>query len=57
MKMFQFFWRELQLIGVRVYEPEDYEKAIAMSDASHVRALYANMLDQRNLGGLIRAGK
>ncbi len=28
--MFQFFWRELQLIGVRVYEPEDYEKAIAM---------------------------
>lgn len=28
--MFQFFWRELQLIGVRVYEPEDYEKAIAI---------------------------
>ncbi len=27
--LFQFFWRELQLIGVRVYEPEDYEKAIA----------------------------
>lgn len=26
--MFQFFWRELQLIGARVYEPEDYEKAI-----------------------------
>lgn len=26
--MFQFFWRELELIGVRVYEPEDYEKAI-----------------------------
>ena len=28
--LFQFFWRELQLIGVRVYEPEDYEKAITM---------------------------
>ena len=28
--MFQFFWRELQLVGVRVYEPEDYEKAIAL---------------------------
>ena len=28
--LFQFFWRELQLIGVRVYEPEDYEKAIAI---------------------------
>ena len=34
-----------------------YERAIVMSDASHVRALYANMLDERNLGGLIRAGK
>ncbi|MEM1388042.1 MAG: alcohol dehydrogenase catalytic domain-containing protein [Pseudomonadota bacterium] len=28
--MFQFFWRELKLIGARVYEPEDYEKAIEM---------------------------
>lgn len=27
--MFQFFWRELTLLGARVYEPEDYEKAIA----------------------------
>lgn len=26
--LFQFFWRELQLIGTRVYTPEDYEKAI-----------------------------
>jgi (R,R)-butanediol dehydrogenase / meso-butanediol dehydrogenase / diacetyl reductase len=33
--LFQFFWRELQLIGARVYEPEDYEKAIELiiSDA------------------------
>ena len=28
--LFQFFWRELQLIGARVYEPEDYEKAIGI---------------------------
>ncbi|KUF09921.1 Zn-dependent alcohol dehydrogenase [Pseudoponticoccus marisrubri] len=28
--LFQFFWRELQMIGARVYEPEDYEKAIAL---------------------------
>ncbi len=28
--MFQFFWRELQLVGVRVYEPQDYDKAIAL---------------------------
>ncbi|MDE2674417.1 MAG: alcohol dehydrogenase catalytic domain-containing protein [Paracoccaceae bacterium] len=26
--LFQFFWRELELMGVRVYEPEDYEMAI-----------------------------
>jgi len=34
-----------------------YEKAIAMSDASLVRTLYTNALEERNLGGLIRAGK
>lgn len=28
--MFQFFWRELKLIGARVYEPEDYDKAIEL---------------------------
>lgn len=26
--LFQFFWRELKLIGARVYEPQDYDKAI-----------------------------
>ncbi len=26
--LFKFFWKELKLIGARVYEPEDYEKAI-----------------------------
>lgn len=26
--LFQFFWRELRLIGARVYEPEDYDRAI-----------------------------
>ena len=28
--MFQFFWRELKLIGARVYEPQDYDKAIIL---------------------------
>lgn len=28
--MFQFFWRELDLIGARVYRPEDYDKAMAL---------------------------
>jgi 2-desacetyl-2-hydroxyethyl bacteriochlorophyllide A dehydrogenase len=30
LNLFQFFWKELKLIGARVYEPEDYEKAIAL---------------------------
>lgn len=28
--LFQFFWRELQLVGARVYEPQDYERAISL---------------------------
>ncbi|PKA96537.1 2-desacetyl-2-hydroxyethyl bacteriochlorophyllide A dehydrogenase [Flavobacteriaceae bacterium MAR_2009_75] len=28
--LFKFFWKELKLIGARVYEREDYEKAIAL---------------------------
>lgn len=28
--LFKFFWKELKLIGARVYEPEDYEKAISL---------------------------
>lgn len=29
--LFRFFWRELKLIGARVYEPEDFEKSIALA--------------------------
>jgi len=29
--LFRFFWRELQLRGARVYEPEDFEAAIALA--------------------------
>ena len=28
--MFQFFWRELELIGARVYRPEDYDRAMQL---------------------------
>jgi len=28
--LFRFFWRELRLCGARVYEPEDFEKAITL---------------------------
>ena len=36
--MFRFFWRELELIGVRVYEKEDYEKAIKILASGGVDA-------------------
>jgi 2-desacetyl-2-hydroxyethyl bacteriochlorophyllide A dehydrogenase len=26
----QFFWKELKMLGARVYEPEDYERALAL---------------------------
>lgn len=29
--LFRFFWRELQLRGARVYEPQDFEAAIAIA--------------------------
>jgi (R,R)-butanediol dehydrogenase/meso-butanediol dehydrogenase/diacetyl reductase len=29
--LFRFFWRELKLVGARVYEPEDFEAAIALA--------------------------
>ncbi len=36
--LFQFFWRELELFGARVYEPEDYEQAIAIITGGGVDA-------------------
>ena len=36
--LFQLFWRELKLIGARVYEPDDYEKAIAIIASGGVDA-------------------
>lgn len=29
--LFRFFWRELKLIGTRVYEPQDFEEAIRLA--------------------------
>ncbi len=29
--LFRFFWREIKLIGARVYEPEDFDEAIALA--------------------------
>jgi 2-desacetyl-2-hydroxyethyl bacteriochlorophyllide A dehydrogenase len=29
--LFRFFWREIKLFGARVYEPEDFDEAIALA--------------------------
>ena len=34
--LFKFFWKELKLIGARVYEKEDYEKSIALITANEL---------------------
>ncbi|MEM9419867.1 MAG: zinc-binding dehydrogenase [Planctomycetota bacterium] len=34
--LFQVFWKELQIIGTRVYEPEDYDRAIEMLAAGQI---------------------
>jgi len=31
--LFRVFWRELRIIGARVYEPQDFEKAISIASA------------------------
>jgi (R,R)-butanediol dehydrogenase/meso-butanediol dehydrogenase/diacetyl reductase len=49
--LFRFFWRELRLKGVRVYESEDFEKAIALA-ASGRLPLDALITDVRPLNQL-----
>ncbi len=34
--LFKFFWKELQLIGARVYEKEDYERSIQLIDENNL---------------------
>ena len=29
--LFRFFWKEIQMLGARVYEPEDFDEAIALA--------------------------
>lgn len=28
--LFRFFWREIEMLGARVYEPQDYDRALSM---------------------------
>jgi 2-desacetyl-2-hydroxyethyl bacteriochlorophyllide A dehydrogenase len=34
--LFRFFWRELRLFGARVYEPQDFDAAIALAAAGRL---------------------
>ena len=31
--LFRFFWSEIRMIGARLYEPEDFDKAIQLAAA------------------------
>ena len=37
-RLFDFFWKELRMVGARVYEPEDYERAIELLAAGDAAA-------------------
>ena len=37
-RLFDFFWKELRMAGARVYEPEDYERAIELLAAERCRS-------------------
>lgn len=49
--LFQFFWRELKMCGVRVYEPEDYDRAIELT-ASGELPLEKLVTERLSLEGL-----
>ena len=46
--LFQFFWKELELLGARVYEPVDYEKALRLLGNGDIAA-DTIITDLRNL--------
>lgn len=62
----RFFWRELELLGARVYEPEDFEAAIALAasgtlplgriitDVRPLRALSAALQDMERGGQVMK---
>jgi 2-desacetyl-2-hydroxyethyl bacteriochlorophyllide A dehydrogenase len=52
--LFRFFWRELKLCGARVYEPQDFEEAIALA-ASGSLPLDRIVTSVRPLDGLAEA--
>ncbi|MBL8234306.1 MAG: alcohol dehydrogenase catalytic domain-containing protein [Bryobacterales bacterium] len=54
--LFRFFWRELQLVGARVYEAEDFDRAIelAASGTLPLPQLISKVVPLDGLGGAFR---
>jgi 2-desacetyl-2-hydroxyethyl bacteriochlorophyllide A dehydrogenase len=52
--MFKFFWREIELFGARVYEPEDFDQAIELVAAGAIDC-EAMITDVRPLDQITRA--
>lgn len=50
--LFQFFWKEIELLGARVYEPIDYDEAIELvaTQAIPARELITNIQQIENIG-------
>jgi len=55
--LFKFFWRELELFGARVYEPEDFEQAIELisSGAIDCKAMITDVQALDNIGEAFQA--
>ncbi len=54
--LFQFFWRELEMVGARVYEPADYEAAIAMLQGGiGAEKLITDIQELANIGDAFKA--
>jgi 2-desacetyl-2-hydroxyethyl bacteriochlorophyllide A dehydrogenase len=51
--LFRVFWRELHILGARVYEPEDFDEAISLvaGDAIPIHRLVTSVLPLDDLAG------
>ena len=52
--LFQFFWRELELFGARVYEPQNYDQAIELLASGSI-ATNTMITDEAPLGDIQKA--
>ncbi len=50
--LFQFFWKEIEMLGARVYEPEDYDEAIELvaNGGIDVKALITGIQSLNEIG-------